>query len=113
GGVALVGGFSARRHSDCWWTEDGAGWTAWTRDEGAPFARRVQHALFGGPGGAVWLAGGQGPGWRALNDLWRLGAEGQWHRVAEASAWKPRFDFGAAELGDGRMLVTGGGSGQQ
>ncbi|CAK0829498.1 unnamed protein product, partial [Prorocentrum cordatum] len=83
-----------------------------TRDEGAPFARRVQHALFGGPGGAVWLAGGQGPGWRALNDLWRLGAEAR-GRGAMASAWKPRFDFGAAELGDGRMLVTGGGSGQQ
>lgn len=115
GGVVVVAGFSGRRHSDCWWSGDGREWACWLRDQDAPFQRRFQHALYTDGAGGLCVAGGEAPGWRGLNDIWRLGPEqGQWARLEEAAPWRARCDFVALALEDaGAVLVAGGASGQR
>lgn len=104
-----MAGFSGRRHSDCWWSADGHSWTCWLQDQDAPFQRRFQHALYADNAGGICIAGGEAPGWRALNDVWRFEpSQNRWTRMEDAAPWKVRCDFGMAELDDGSVVVTGG-----
>mmetsp|Transcript_7965 Transcript_7965/g.17737 ORF Transcript_7965/g.17737 Transcript_7965/m.17737 type:complete len:372 (+) Transcript_7965:34-1149(+) len=119
GGVIVVGGYSGRRHNDCWWSTDGCQWNCVSAEEAAPWARRMKHSVIASSQG-VYVLGGEGAAWKALNDVWYLSAVDTdgWKQVSQAAPWAPRCSF-AAVLREGKdvenqeqVIVLGGAAGR-
>mmetsp|Transcript_74019 Transcript_74019/g.176187 ORF Transcript_74019/g.176187 Transcript_74019/m.176187 type:complete len:369 (-) Transcript_74019:13-1119(-) len=112
-GLVVLGGYSGRRHNDCWWSADGLQWTCLNADESVAWQRRMKHSIVASAEG-VYLLGGEGPGWRALNDVWHLSAaNGTWKMLKQAASWAPRSCGAAVLFEEDVLLVLGGASGRK